>query len=492
MLIKSLQSLDVNARELAELATAWMDPFWDEGAGLLYYPGYENRSRTPRQPRSHLVRDTIWYTVGLLLRRQGTDVLRALHAIDAILDYQLDEAGQPYHGTFLRSPEEPHPRHGAREWRDYDPNWREFIITTLQLILDEFEPLIPAVLVARIDAATRLAVAGALARGLPAGYTNIALMHAFMLAHAGVRLGRPDWLAAGEDMAREVHRLFMQHEAFSEYNSPTYYGVDLYALSLWRGHAPCETLRALGAEMEGLVWTDIARYYHAGLRNLCGPFDRAYGMDMTRYAAVVGEWIWLVSGTQRAPFPEPSLAFAHTPDFCYAPCAAILGTAIPEEAWPHFIYFQGERLVEHTISSNPRRAASAWLEDNLMIGAEFTSRAKPGYVQFHSATAHWRAGEYEVGWLRLRHTHPADATAARRSLKIAGQGALCFEIYAPGLQEGDVSAGEWRLAGLAVRVSGGAAAAFSVSRQLEWLELRYDPGADAGLELVLEFEPLAD
>jgi len=491
MNFRSLQSLDTTARELAETATAWMDSFWDAGMGLLYHPGYEMHPRVPRQagqPRSHMVRDTAWYVVGLLLRRQGADVIRALHAIEAILDYQLDEPDRPYHGTFLRAPEETPLGQGAREWRDYDPNWREFILTTLQIVLDEFEPLIPPALVERIDAATRLGVAGAIARGLPASYTNIALMNAYLLAHAGRRLGEADWLARGEAMAREIHRLFMQNEAFAEYNSPTYYGVDLYALALWRGRAPSEVLRQLGAEMERLVWTDIARFYHAGLKNICGPYDRSYGMDMTRYAAVVGEWIWLVSGTAAAPFPATHLTFAHTSDFCYAPCAAILGTQVPAEALPHFLSFQGERQVRHGITSEPRREATAWLEESLMIGAEFTSRAKAGYEQFHSATAHWRAAPDEVGWLRLRHTQPVDAVAARRCLTIQGKGALAFEIYAPGAKEGDFAPDDWRMAGLRVKVRG-STAVFSITRRLEWMEVRYDASEENEIELTLEFEP---
>ena len=307
MSFKSLSSLEPHARQLAELSTAWADPFWDEASGLLWYPGYESTAHGARR-RSHLVRDTIWYVTGLFLRRQGSDVFRALHAIEAVLDHQIDAPDQPYHGTFARSPEEPLPRPGAREWRDYDPNWREFIITPLQILLVEYEGLLPKRIVERIDAATRLAVAGALARPLPATYTNIALMHAFMLCAAGERLNEPAWFARGEEMAQAIYDLFRPNQAFEEYNSPTYYGVDLYALALWRAYGS-SVLRRLGAEMEGMLWTDISRYYHAGLRNLCGPFDRAYGMDMTRYAAVVGEWIWLVTGQEQAPFPDIDAAF---------------------------------------------------------------------------------------------------------------------------------------------------------------------------------------
>src|SRR5205814_204105 len=134
---------------------------------------------------------------------------------------------------FRRAPEEPTPPAEAVIWRDYDPNWREFIITTLALVLLAYSEQLPGALVEKMDVAMRRAVAGARTRDLSAAYTNIALMYAFMLCFAGKRFADPAWFAEGERMAREVYRLFKQHDAFAEYNSPTYYGVDVYALALW-------------------------------------------------------------------------------------------------------------------------------------------------------------------------------------------------------------------------------------------------------------------
>ena len=508
MPLKSLSTLEPHARQLAELSTAWADPFWDEASGLLWNPGYESTGSGAWQ-RSHLVRDTVWYVTGLFLRRQGSDVFRALHAIEAILDQQIDAPGQPYHGTFARSPEEVLPQPGAREWRDYDPNWREFIITPLQILLAEYDTLLPRRIVERIDAATRLAVAGALVRPLRSAYTNIALMHAFMLCAAGERLNEPGWIARGEQMAQEIYDLFRLNQAFEEYNSPTYYGVDLYALALWRAYCPSPAegapgvLRRLGAEMEGLLWIDISRYYHAGLRNLCGPFDRAYGMDMTRYAAVVGEWIWLVTGQEQAPFPDIELPFAHTPDFLYSPCAALLGAAVPEEARAHFLAFQGPRQVEHVIASEPRRTATAWLEENFMWGAEHTSRAKQGYAQFHSATLHWKIAPDNVGWMRLVHAEPVDAVVEGHTLTIQGSGMLTFQICAPGLSEDDLRPAAWALPlfrgdealplfrgdealpNLPIRISA-PPVSFQVTRQPEWLEVSYDAGPGKEIEMRLQ------
>jgi hypothetical protein len=449
---KTIAALDAYARDLLLSSMEWSDKYWDEGVGLLWAPANVADPHDATPAGSHMVRNTIWYALGLLMRNGEGDNERAAKAISAVLDYQLDEPGRPFHGTFYRAPEEAHPPVDALEWKDYDPNWREFIMTTVASILIDYEGRLPASLVHKIDGAFPKAVAGALARGLPASYTNIALMHAFMLCYAGKRLAQPAWFAAGEAMGREIYRQFKQHDTFAEYNSPTYYGVDVYALAQWRAYAISPLLNELGAEMEALLWTDIARYYHAGLRNICGPYDRAYGMDMRQYVAVVGEWIWLLTGRDRAPMPDLDRPFAHSSDFNFAPAAALLGAPAPAAARAHFLAFRGERQVERIIADAPRRVATAWLDDDIMIGAEDSSGSKKGYAQFHSATVHWRIGADQVGWMRLVHSQPLDARASSNRLDITGSSDLVWQIHAPGASASAITHDAWTLPGLSVRV----------------------------------------
>lgn len=449
---KLIGSLDANARQLLIASVAWMDHYWDEATGLLWSPGDVADPRHPQPDGSHMVRESAWYALGLFLRNGPGDVQRAMRALEAVLTYQFDEPDKVYHGTFYRAPEESHPPEPATEWLHFDPNWREFIITTLVIILIEYEHQLPRPLVDRIDVAARKAVEGALKRGLKATYANIALMNAFMLCFVGDRLHEQEWVGQGEEMAGEIHRLFKLHDSFQEYNSPTYYGVDLYALAAWRVYSASPLLRRLGAELEALLWTDVARFYHAGLRNLCGPFDRSYGMDMRRYAALLGEWIGLVTGVDQAPFPRLDRPFAHSADFCFGPCVAILGAQAPDDARPHLLAFQGERQIERVISDSPRRAATAWLAPQIMIGAEDASGARPGSAQFHPGTVYWQAGAGEVGWIRLRHTGPVDARASVNRLDISGAGAFSFQVYAPGLDPALIQSDRWQLPGLEVQV----------------------------------------
>jgi hypothetical protein len=457
MALRHFDSLHPHARHLATVCMEWMDGYWDNAAGLLWYPGERPYVRVASCAWPHVVRETAWYALGLLMRGAPGERERAFQAIQAILSYQLHEPGQPRHGTWLRSPEEVHPQMESQASYDYDPNWREFIGTTLAIVLLEYESVLPQALIESIDAALRAAAAGAFAREVPASYSNIALMHAFLLRFAADRFGEPAWAAASEEMAREIHRLFDAQGAFAEYNSPTYYGVDLYALALWRCHSSSQILRDLGADMEARLWLDVAQFYHAEMRNMCGPFDRIYGMDMRRYVNLLGMWIWIVVGRKLSPFPDTLGTVAHAHDLCFGPCFALLGAKVPEEVLPHLLAFQGERHVRRVITPSPTRVATAWISEDVMLGGENTSGRTPGSSQFAPATMHWRCGD-DVGWMRLKHNVPVDAWAEEDQLTISARAQetaavdLVFEIHARGVDAQAIRRDRWELPCLTVEV----------------------------------------
>ena len=101
--------------------------------------------------RKHGARDTAWYAVGLLLRDQPDDRARAVHALEAVIALQYNAPGRKWDGTFARTPEDAPLNSSAREWEEYDPNWREFIGTTFALILEEFTDRLPAGMAAQLE-----------------------------------------------------------------------------------------------------------------------------------------------------------------------------------------------------------------------------------------------------------------------------------------------------------------------------------------------------
>jgi hypothetical protein len=339
--------------------------------------------------------------------------------------------------------------------------------------------------VRRIDLALRRAIAGTLERNVPASYTNIALMTAFLLHFGAARFDQPDWNAVAERLAGEVVDRFRINAAFDEYNSPTYYGIDLYALALWRSYAESPLMREAGAEIEVALWRDIAQFYHAGMRNIAGPYDRSYGMNLRDYVSCLGMWIWMATGYDRAPFPDLAAPLDHGWDFAVAPVFALVGLRMPEQARPHFLGFQGQRQVEHVIANQPRRVATAWIGATVMLGAEDSTSSHRVDDQFHPATIHWLIEGGVVGWIRLRHTAPVDAWAERNQLSIActiatgGEHEFVFQICAPGIDLALLQPGRWDLPGLTVRVETQAGDP-SVARSGDRVELRYRVPSDSG------------
>jgi hypothetical protein len=409
----------------AERALAWADASWDEARGLLWNPpgSFEDHGVPPRS--LHMVPQSAWYAVGLLAR---DDRDRAERVLNALCDLQYDRPGVVWHGTFARFAELPVPHEtDAVEWVDYDPNWRQFVGTTFAVVLEMFS--VSSRLAGRMRQAIDLAIDGEPRDRVPPTYSNIALMKA--------------WLEADEAYAEAVVDAFDEHGAFEEYGSPTYYGIDLYALALWRRLPPSGRFVEWGERLWDALWRDIARWWHPGLRNLCGPYSRSYGMDMASYVALLGLWL-----------PEPVLPaldapFEHSHDLTMAPLIALLGGG------PGDVSFSAdERVVEQVLPGG--RVATGWLAHRVMAGGE---RGGPYRAegQYHPATAHWALDDGTVGWLRLRHRGRLSATASRGGITVEvhdhhrhGRQPVVVETS----HRGELGHAVWSLPGRTIRYDG--------------------------------------
>ena len=468
------------ARDLGATATAWGDQWWDPEVDLLWNP--EGAFEDAPEPRHwHLVPQSAWYALALMLRGEGDDRDRAHRVINAVIDTQYNAPGHPWDGTFARFLEWPDPPPDARIWVDYDPNWRQFVGTTFSLILQLFDATLPDDLVLRMEVSIAHAVAGEVPDRVPPSYSNIALMKAWLEVEHGTRTGSPSIVESGENLAAAVVERFDRHGAFEEYNSPTYYGIDLYALRLWRTRSSSASLRAWGERIEEALWTDVAAFYHAGLRNLCGPWSRSYGMDMGCYMGAMGLWVWAALGREVAPVPDLDGPFEHGHDLFLGGCAALLGADIPPVAVAEFMELSGERLVTRTVSSDPERVASAWIEPAVMMGAEASGDGWSAWGQYHPVTVHWHLPGGGVGWLRLRHRAPVVAEVVRRVLTAVcrphprhGPQETTIEIHVPGIGVEAIDGTRWTFPGLRLDVEATARVA-EVSVDGDHLTVHYEP-----------------
>ena len=453
-------SLSANSRELFATAMQWGDEYYDAQYRLCVEPPAP--ASLPANPhpsdvygmKYYMVRESSWYAVGLLLRDAPGDRARAAGVLDEVLKAQFHAPGMKWDGTFRRSPNEPDPVEHAVIWKGYDPNWRVFIGTTFALILNEYPDRVPAELRARMRESINYALQGEMHEGrLQPSYTNIALMYGYLLSYAAELGGKPEWKPLAEQWQRDVYKLYKQHDAFNEYNSPTYAGVDFYALALWRDYGLTEETRTMGRTMEDGLWRATAAFYNANLRNISGPYDRSYGMDMQSYVSVDGLWMRMTMPAQKAPLTRFDPPVDHIADLWIVPLMAVLDARIPDDAQQSFRTFTGEHEVRRAIEGE--RVATAWIGKTLIYGGEITGQTRlvDAGSQFHPVTAQWLTPQGTIGWLNITRTPPIDAEATRKGIEIATKaGEVTYRLVAPELTPADVTAKLWHLAGLDVQL----------------------------------------
>jgi hypothetical protein len=466
----TLASMDRNTRELFQQSMDLDAQLFDENVKLVHRPGYQ--SGGPRLG-GYMVRESSWYALGLLLRDAAGDRQRAADILDAVLKQQYLTPGTKWYGTYRRTPEEPDPATNPVMWRGYDPNWRVFIGTTFQMILIEYPDRISPELSKRLYEAIDHAIDGEIKEGrLLPSYSNIALMYGALWDFVAAHDRNADWQKQSTEWTESVYSLFKKYDAFFEYNSPTYYGVDLYGLALWRDYGSTKRIQTIGAEMESTLWKDIASFYNPLLRNVSGPYDRSYGMDMESYVSIVGVWMRTVLDAQNAPLPKITASTDHVADVWFAPHLSILGTRIPAEALQQMKEFQGDHLLHNQIAE--QRVATAWIGRDVIFGGEITGKTKDAgtTTQFHPATIQWRTPSGEIGWVRLMESPMIDVTADKQGLTISTTGTIRLRIHAKDLVQTKISATNWELPGLSVAVTSDNKN-FSVQKTEDAIDLTY-------------------
>ncbi len=396
------------AEDLAAWSLAWSRQWWDPAAHLVYNPAGSFGDSIPARS-VHLTPQSAWVAYGLLGSTDPADQREADAAILALLGLQYDEPGTAFHGTFARFPEAPFPPDEPVMWDDYDPNWRQFVGTTFALMLEDFPERLSDERRAQMLAAVHLACVGEEAEGrLRPSYANPALMHAWLDGWCGRRRQDDDQTLGAERFAASVVERFDRFGAFDEFNSPTYYGIDLYALALWRTFPPTSWFASAGARVEAAIWHEAATFHHAGLGNFCGPYTRSYGPDATRTVTLMALWIWASFGRPLAPLPDLDAPVVdHGHDLMAGPLIGRLAVAPADEAdRASFLHFDGARQIRRELPGG--RFVTAALFDDLMLGAEASDNDWGGWAQFMPVVAHWREPD-GTGALWLAEPHRVQA-----------------------------------------------------------------------------------
>ncbi|EMD60323.1 hypothetical protein GGP41_008302 [Bipolaris sorokiniana] len=399
----------------------WMDMYYDNERGYLF--------DLDAAAMVHDTRSSAWYAAGLLARNENDDVEQAVRIVTNIIQGQFKNESEQWYGDYQKYPEEPYvgtPEYPASIYNSWDPNWRGFIGTTFVIMLEEFPHLLPQDTTAYIleslyntTIGDSYRVGGVDDDNLYPAYSNPSIMRAFVSGYIGRRLNDANMTSAGEAYAKDIIDLFTRDNTLSEFNSGTYAGVSLYALTLWAKYLdPADSIMGeYGPRMIRDTWAILGQLYNANLKNVAGPWDRAYGFDMNRYLSILALHMWTLVGKEKAPIHKKPWVMGHKNDFAIGPLVAILApfhnALVPNTTLSSLTTFPATHSVSTSAFSPPYdtypRNISAWLSPSLTIGATSFSEnviGGPSINQnsFNPAVVQWARSEQEkdgVGWITL-------------------------------------------------------------------------------------------
>ncbi|KAK2031077.1 hypothetical protein LX32DRAFT_557753, partial [Colletotrichum zoysiae] len=413
-------SMPVNAQGLLNESMAWMDQFYDGDAGYLY-------DFSAAMALRHETRSSAWYALGLLARNDGDDAAQADKIITNIIGAQFKVESEQWYGDYQMYPEQPYvgsPHYLGSIYNSWDPNWRGFIGTTLIMALEEFPHLLSNdtqdLILQSLYNTTKgdeYRVGGVDDDNLYPSYSNPAIMRALVSGYTGRRFGDANMTRSGEAYAQEIIDLFDRANTLSEFNSGTYTGVSLFGLILWCKYLPEDSVMTVkGPQMLAHTWQAVSQLWHPGMKNMAGPWDRAYGYDMNRYVSLMALWFWTLIGKENSSMISKPHVMSHSADYAWAPLFAVLAeyheSLLPEGLVANLTTFSGERTFEASTFYPPYdlapRNISSWLSDNLTIGAEsFRENVIGGpsinQQSFNPAVIQWNTGD-EIAFISLYPT----------------------------------------------------------------------------------------
>ncbi|GKT41207.1 uncharacterized protein ColSpa_01388 [Colletotrichum spaethianum] len=476
-------SMPVRAQGLFNESMSWMDNYYDSKAGYLYDISAAAALR-------HETRSSIWYALGLLARNEGDDVAQAEKIITNTIGGQFKVVSEQWYGDYQMYPEQPYvgsPDYAPSIYNSWDPNWRGFVGTTLVMALEEFPHLLSNdtqdLILQSLYNTTKgdeYRVGGVDDDNLYPAYSNPAIMRALVSGYTGRRFGDANMTQSGENYAQEIIDLFDRANTLSEFNSGTYTGVSLFGLTLWSKYLPEDSVMSIkGPQMLSDTWKSVAQLWHPSMKNMAGPWDRAYGYDMNRYVSLMALWFWTLIGKDNSSMIAYPPAMSHSADYAWAPLFAILAefheSLMPEGLVANLTTFSGEHTFSASTYYPPYdlvpRNISSWLSENLTIGAESFKEnviGGPAINQeaFNPAVIQWNTGD-EIAFISLYPTEmELDVEVAPNKLSLTYPNGTADSIFtfvvATFLKKPTVS-GWADVQGLAVNVTGNVNETYSLS-----------------------------
>ena len=384
----------------------------------------------------------------LLFRNGNGDKENAITILKWLLKYQYQDEKSSHYGMWQTN---------ATNDR-LDQNWREFIGCDLIIIYHYYKNTLPKEVVEAIEYGLVHAAKGAMKRDVTPYYSNISIMSAFLMEYVGTRFKRDELKQAGLKKARDIFNLQQSNGSYSEYNSPTYYGVTLIGIALWRELAFSEEMKKMGTSLEKELWHETAQLYNANLQNMVGPYFRAYGMDMQKYNAIIGLWMAVALDNANLA-PIPGIKGGKNGEMSNLTPIFHLGLSIPEGDLAEFRSFSKPRyiakIVPNTYTGDSLKKVTHQIEKDWMMGGLWGNLRK--WDQIKVGTLHWKMADGSVGWLLVPGNGKTNVKVSKKQMGIYLADAKTKEIelfiYSKGTSPAHFTDKMWKLSAMDLAVN---------------------------------------
>jgi len=307
-----MNALDRALREMHE-------QLWDDSAGMVRLYGL------------HLIRET---ALGAFLDLENGNVERAERALRNVMRHQYPPMSDSrWAGTFKTHAAQPDAgtidddgRVREQEWRDYDPNWRQFLAVILWACERLYGHVLSDDLRAAMSRAMHDSAQGEPPARLDPRYSNVALMHVWLCdASRGAAT-----TSLGDQIRHQLH-----HDGdIAEYNSPTYDAISLLAGCLLADYATTPAVRELGELVLDRMCARLSVVWHPTLGVQAGPHSRSYGFDSRLYVSLMSVMMAAI-GIPAAGPTRLDNATTHVHDLYFLPifrrlCAGLSDRITPQ------------------------------------------------------------------------------------------------------------------------------------------------------------------
>ncbi|NIJ65002.1 hypothetical protein FHR20_001933 [Sphingomonas leidyi] len=251
----------------------------------------------------------------------------------------------------------------------FDMNGVEFGMFQAGLLHRLFRDRLPADARAKLEALIDTGIAGMQRHAVKLDYTNIYLTQAANLILCSEAVNRPEIAAQG--YARlDAWLAFTAEHGVTEFDSPTYYGIDIEALAAIARHAARAEGRAQAGVALRYFWADVAANWWAPGDRLGGANARSYDYLWGRGYLEAQTW---PAGWLRA---RPELEGAGWINGPRANLVSMLDAAEwgPDRAQADALRRQVPRIVVQKWGAEPERVAIQYIGRSFSLGSAGAGR----------------------------------------------------------------------------------------------------------------------